>query len=59
MSLIQILITAASLSAIAGGTWTVDRVMDRYGRIPIAEEPIALPVEQEEEEASARAEPAG
>lgn len=36
MPIIQILLTAASLSAAAGGAWGFDRVMERYGRIPEA-----------------------
>ncbi|MDT9599245.1 hypothetical protein [Sphingosinicella rhizophila] len=52
MPFIQILLTAVSLSAVAGGTWAVDRVMDRYGRIPVAEAPAAMPAPEEEDEAS-------
>ena len=34
MPFIHLLLTAASLSAAAGGAWGIDRMMDRYGRIP-------------------------
>ena len=33
MPLVQILLTAASLAAVGGGTWGVDRVMDGLCRI--------------------------
>lgn len=52
MPFIQILLTAASLSAVAGGTWAVDRAMERYGRIPAAEEIAARPGEEAAEEAA-------
>jgi hypothetical protein len=56
MPLIQTLMTALSLSAIAGGTWGVERVMDRYGRIP-APTAAAMPAPaREDPEAETEAE---
>ena len=48
MQFIQTLLIAASLSALAGGTWGVERVMDRYGRIPApTAEASAEPAEED------------
>lgn len=57
MPFIQLLLTAASLSAAAGGTWGVDRLMDRYGRIPepAGEMPAEVRSEEEEEDQAGEA----
>ena len=34
MPLVQLVLTVASLSAVAGGTWGLDRVIERHARIP-------------------------
>lgn len=39
MSLINLLIAAASLSAAAGGGWSIDRLVDRHARIAEAPAP--------------------
>ncbi len=33
MSFVHLLLAAASLSAFAGGSWTVERSLDRFARI--------------------------
>lgn len=50
MPLVQLVLTVASLAALAGGSWGVDRVIDRHARTP--EQTIAAgesPAEEEEE----------
>ena len=54
MSFIQLLVAAASLSAAAGGTWGVERVLDRYARISEAPAPAEESVGDEEEEEESR-----
>jgi len=49
MSLIHLLLSAVSLSAVATGAWSVDRVIDRHARI--SEAPAeASPQQREEDE---------
>jgi len=56
MPFVQFLLTIASLSALAGGTFGVERVMDRYGRIPAptAAEAVLKTEESDEEPAESR-----
>jgi hypothetical protein len=49
-SLVHLLMAAASLSALAGGTWSIDRAVDRFARISEAPPAAAEPVREEEED---------
>ncbi|MFN3945844.1 MAG: hypothetical protein ACK4K7_13045 [Allosphingosinicella sp.] len=52
MQLVQILLTAASLSAAAGGTWGLEQVMERYARAPaMSAEALAAELRRAEEQA--------
>jgi len=52
MPLLHILLTAASIAAAAGGTWGMDRLMDRYARLaePPAGETLAEVAEEDEKD---------
>jgi hypothetical protein len=59
MPLMQLLLTAVSLSAAAGGTWGAERLMDRYARIPDpAAEAVAEPDEETGEDEAEPGDPA-
>ena len=50
MSLLQLLITAASFSAAAGGSWGLDRLIERHARITEAPAATTQAKHEEEEE---------
>ncbi len=50
MSLIHLLMTAASLSAFAGGAWGAERALDRYARISEAPVTAQESVREEDED---------
>ena len=50
MQFLQLALAALSLSAVAGGTWGVDRIIDRHARAPEQSAPASCTAECEEEE---------